>query len=180
MAAVSTQVKTFRGGTITASDGTGTPVTLIVPVTKGDTAIGPIREYLNELVIITARSEIVSLAEGAPSIPTITFTAWCGNLIGSDAVAPGSFLEFGSGRGAYAANISTLGTGRTMTFDLRMQIRGIAWGDTANETIDCEDVVGEWNWNEAGDGNVLTFSGQILGDIVITNNTNVVTYAQAT
>lgn len=179
MGAPSTQVKNFQGGVVRGSDGTGTPVTLNFPLTQGDYSLGPLEEHLNERVVYTARTVVVGLGRGAPSRPKGKLTALCGNLVGGTTSAPGSMLEFATRKGAYAANVSTLGASREYTFDLRLTIEGTAWGDSADETVDCEDVVASVNFEERGEGNMLTLEWETLGSVVVTNNSNTVTYAQA-
>jgi hypothetical protein len=179
MAAPSTQPKNAFKGTISFSDGTGTPVTLAVVFTMGDTNIPTLRQHLNEDVIISARTRFIGLAPGAPSYPQVSFSAYCGNLVGSSNSAPGSPLEFVHGKGAYAANVSTIGANRRMTVDIIVTIEGTDWGDAADETITLEDCRVEVGWQESMDGNVLSFSAVVLGNIVVTNSTNTVTYAQA-
>lgn len=180
MAAPSSQPKTARGGVIRLSDGTGTPVTLTVPFIIGDAELAKIMATLNEEVIITARTQVIGVTRGKPSIPSFKFSVYVGNIVGNNNTAPGAPTEFATGKGAYSANVSTLGANREMCVDLRQTIEGTAWGDTADETIDCEDVLLSATWKESLEGNMITFEGRILGAVVVTNNTNVVTYAQAT
>jgi hypothetical protein len=179
MAAPSSQPKTSRGGVIRLSDGTGTPVTLTIPFTVGDAELGQIMAFLNEEVIITARTQVIGVTRGKPSLPTFKFSVYVGNIVGSNDTAPGTATEFVTGKGSYDANVSTLGANREITVDIRQTIEGTAWGDTADETIDCEDVLLSATWKESEEGNMLTFEGKILGSVIVTNNTNVVTYAQA-
>jgi hypothetical protein len=178
MAAPSTQPKNSFKGTISFADGTGTPVTLSVVFTKGDTTLPELRQHLNEDVIISARSRFIGLSTGAPSYPQVSFSAFCGNLVGSSNTAPGSPMEFCHGKGAYSANISTIGANRLMTIDVVITIEGSDWGDTADETITLEDCRMGVAWAEAEDGNTLSFTAVVLGSIVIANSTNTVTYAQ--
>jgi hypothetical protein len=175
MAAPSTAPKNFARGVLLLSDGTGTPVTLVIPMAQGDFTLGPISQYLNEPVIYTARTRIIGLGWGAPAQPAISLTAMVGNLVGSSNTAPGTVLEFITGKGAYAANISTLGANRPMTVDLRMTIEGTDFGDTADETIDCEDVQMTIEFSEAAEGNSISISGTVLGALVFTNSTNIIT-----
>lgn len=178
MAAPSTQPKNSYKGTITFSDGTGTPVTLAVVFTKGDTTLPELRQYLNEDVIISARSRFIGLSTGAPNYPQVSFSAFCGNLVGSSTSAPGSPMEFAHGKGAYAANVPTIGASRLMTIDVAISIEGTDWGDGADETITLEDCRVGVAWAEAQDGNTLSFTCVVLGSIIIANSTNTVTYSQ--
>lgn len=179
MAAPSSQPKNFRGGVYRMSDGTGTPVTLVIPMGQGDLAGGTLAEYLNEPVIYMARTLIIGLGYGAPRPPQVSLTFLVGNLIGGTNTAPGSPLEFAVKKGAYSANVSTLGANRDMTFDLRLTIEGTAWGDSADETIDFEDCRADFDFAELGEGNKFSVTLTVLGSVVITNNTNTVTLSQA-
>lgn len=177
MAAPSTQPKNFAGGVMRLSDGTGTPVTHTVPMTKGDFTLSPIQARLNEQKIATARTQVLGVMIGAPIIPKLSLSCMVGNVVGSSAVAPGSTLEMVTGKGAYSANISTMGTNREMTVDTRLTIEGTQWGDANDETIDCLDCLFSSEFAESADGNTLSFTAQVLGDIVVTNGSNVVTFS---
>lgn len=179
MAAPSTSPKNFYAGVLRQSDGTGSPVTLACLMQKGDYAIGPLRQELNEDMVITSLTQVIGLVPGAPLLPTLSVSCYVGNLVGSSATAPGSMLEFVTGKGAYSANISTRGANQRMTVDTRLTIEGTSWGDTADETIDAEDCRYSADFAVSADGNTLSFSAQVLGSVVITNSTNVVTYSQA-
>ena len=179
MAAPSTQPKNSRGGVIRFSDGTGSPVTLTVPMTRGDFVLDMIQAYLNEAIIITARTAVLGVVRGKPSIPTVSFSCFVGNLVGSSATAPGAPTEMATGKGAYNANISTLGASREMTIDIRQTIEGTAHGDTADETVDCEDCLCTIKFTEADDGNRIDVSARILGSIIVINSSNTVTYSLA-
>lgn len=178
MAAESSQVKNFVAGVIRLSDGTGTPVTLTLGLDRGDFSISNLMAKLNETVKIETRGKFKTLARGNRVYPAFSLSAWAGNIVGSSAVAPGTPLEFLFGKGAYSANVSTLGASREMTVDIRLTVEGTAWGDTADETIDLEDVVCSIEFAEAADGNTISMSGEVLGAVVITNNTNTVTLSQ--
>lgn len=179
MAAISTQPKTALKGTITFSDGTGTPVTLAILFSQGDSNIPQIGEYLNEPVIMTARSEFAGLSSGAPRFPQYSFTALCSNLVGSSSTAPGSPMEFAHRKGAYSANVSTLGANRRSTIDIILNVEGTDWGDSDDETITLEDCMVEISWQESLEGNVISFACTVLGDVIFSNSTNTITYAQA-
>lgn len=178
MAAPSSYVKTAVMGSLTVLDGTGSPVSLVVPYTRGDLSIGPLGPKLNEPVKIGARGKHLSVAYGARVYPTVSFSAWLPNITGTDAVAPGTLMEFLAGLGAYSANISTSGTGAPMTIDLKWTIEGTNFGDTADETITANDVFCTVTITEAMEGNSVAISGEILGPIVTANSSGTITYAQ--
>lgn len=179
MAAQSSQPKTGLKGTITFSDATGSPVTLALLYSDGAESLAPLAEDLNEPVILVSRSQIVGFTRGAPRPPTLSFVALVGNLVGDDAVAPGSPLEFIFRKGAYAANVSTLGANRKSAVDVTITIEGTDWGDSADETIVCENVVFDAAFAVAMDGNKLTFTGTVLGAVIIDNDANTVTLQAA-
>jgi hypothetical protein len=177
MAAPSSMPKNFAGAVLRLSDATTpTAVTLNAHLFKGDYTLSPINQFLNEDVYFDATTRNEGIGIGAPVRPTLSFSAGVGNLIGSSTTAPGTVLEFVHAKGAYSANISTLGANRVHTVDVRLVIEGSRWGDSADETIDCEDVRVSADFAMSGEGNTLTFNGTVTGSIVITNSTNVVTY----
>jgi hypothetical protein len=180
MAAPSTQVKTNTYGTLTLRDGTGTPVTLALTYDKGDISISNMAAELNEMVPIERRGKLIAIAHGGRMYPEFSFTAFLGNIVGSDAVAPGTLIEFMGRKGAYSGNVSTLGSGtvRPYTVDLIWDIEGTNFGDTADERIVAEDCRCVWSVTEAQDGNTVSISGTVYGNVVSTNNTNTVTLSQ--
>lgn len=178
MAAPSAVVKTAVLGSLTIADGTGTPVTLSVPYTRGDLTIGPLGPKLNELVKIEARGKFLTAAYGARVYPAMSFSAWCPNVVGSSTSAPGTLAEFLAALGAYSANVSTLGTGRPVAVKLTFTIEGTNLGDSADETIVANDVYCTINFAEAMDGNTLSIAGEVLGTVVVTNSTGTITYSQ--
>lgn len=179
MAAPSTQPKNFQAGVTRLSDGTGSAVTLTWLMGQGDLKFGPLSQYLNKPVAYTARTVFLGLGNGAPSFPQISGSFLVGNVAGNTNSAPGSFTEFITGKGAYSANISTIGASRIMTVDIRQTIEGTNWGDTADETIDFEDCQVMVEFQEREEGNLITWTATCYGNIIVTSNTNVITYAQA-
>jgi hypothetical protein len=176
--AVSTQPKNFQKGTLTLIDGTGTPVTLVVQLTEGDFKCSELMQYLNAPTIYSARTIFVGLGSGAPSYPKWSISAKVGNIVGSATSGTGTALEFATGKGAYSANVSTIGASRRMVVDAKLTIEGTDWGDSADETFTMEDSLISIDFSE-GEQNKITISGQCLGNVVIVNNTNTVTLAQA-
>lgn len=179
MAAPSTQPKNSTGAVCRFSDATGTPVTLDVPFLRDDFASSGLMQTLNEPVIYSAGGDFLGVGDGAPAYPQITFSVFVGNIVGSNSTAPGSPTEFAFGKQSYAANVSTIGANRKMTVDVRLTIPGTGWGDANNETVDYEDVLLSEDFQVSPDGNVITFTGTVLGDVVITNGSGVTTLARA-
>lgn len=178
MAAPSTLPKNFAGSSVRFSDGTTvTPIALVVPLFRGDYTLAPLPEYLNEDVFYDVRTANVGIGIGAPIRPALSFSVLVGNYVGSSVTVPGTPMEFAHRKGAYSANVSTIGANRPTTIDVRLTIEGTAWGDTSDETIDCEDVRMTADMAMAADGNTATFNGLVTGNIIFTNSVNVVTYS---
>lgn len=178
MAVPSTQPKNPAGSSVRFSDGTTpTPVTKVADLYRGDYTLSPLPEYLNEDVYFDVRTANAGIGIGAPVRPTLSFSLLVGNYIGNTDTAPGTALEFVTGKGAYDANVSTRGAGKPMTVDVRLSIEGTAFGDSSDETIDCEDVRFSSDVAQAMDGNTLTMNGIVTGNIIFTNATNIVTFS---
>lgn len=173
MAAASAYVKTNVMGTLTLIDGAGTSLT--VPYEKGDLSVDGLAQSLNELVKHEARGNFISASYGNRRYPSMSFSAFATNLVGGTSSAPGTVYEFVTRSGAYAALVPTLGAGHPMTVDVRLTIEGSNFGDSADETITLHDVHVTASFQEATDGNSLSFSGEVLGEVVHVNNTNTVT-----
>jgi hypothetical protein len=103
VATPSTFIKSSIAGSIILTDANG--VSLTVPFDKGDVAIGPLLQHLNEPVKIEARGHFLTLTRGNRVYPTFNFSCFVGNLIGATAVAPGAVLEFITGTGVQCANV---------------------------------------------------------------------------
>lgn len=176
MAAPSTFIKSSIHGSITLTDGGA--VSLVVPFDKGDVAIGPLMEHLNEELIIETRGHFRTLSRGARVFPSFSFSCFVGNLVGSSAVAPGSVLEFIAGKGAYSANTSVQGALREMTVNAKLTIEGTNVGDAADETVLCANCIFQASFQEAMDGYTLSITGKCLGAVTITNATNVVVFSE--
>jgi len=172
MAAESSQIKLATDGSMTLLDGTGTPVTLALQYSDGDFSGTNLADKLNEVVAIAPRGKFKTLGSGARRYPEISFSVFCGNIVGSSTSAPGTPLEFLGGYGAYSANVSTLGTGRRMTVDVRLTVEGTDYGDAADETITFEDCHLTGTYTESMEGNKLSVTGTCYGAVVHSNSTN--------
>lgn len=178
MAAESTYWKNAVQGAIQFIDGTGTPVTLTLGVDKGDLKVTNLGEHLNAPVFLERRGHFGSFARGARQYPVVTFSCFVGNIVGSSTSAPGSVYEFLTRKGAYSANVSTLGASRNYAIDIKLLIEGTLWGDTADEQVTFEDCVATCEYSESLDGNTLAVSATCLGRVVHVNNTNTVNVSE--
>lgn len=179
MAAESTYVKANTHGSITLSDATGTPVTKTLAYDKGDLSISGLRSKLNAVNHVQRRGRYVSSHHGERTFPAVSLSCFLPNVVGSTSSAPGSVLEFLTMLGAYAGNTNPLGTGRPAACKLALTIEGTNFGDTADESVTLNSlVITELAIAEAADGNTITISGEVVGTVVITNNTNTVTLSE--
>ena len=105
--AYSTLPKTRRDGTITLSDGTGTPVTLEVAFEEGAFSMDTPKEAQT---VIRDRGEIVTVRKG-DSEPSASgsFTAFFRQF--TDGSEAGSILDFINKTGHYSSNLSTGSSG---------------------------------------------------------------------
>jgi len=167
--AVSGFVKTSTSGSITLSDGTATPVTLTLAFDRGDLSISGLKEVLNEDVVIERRGRFVNVAHGNRIYPTFTFSCWVSQFNDSG-TAPGNILTWiqrttGS---AYAANVSTFGSGSSIPFacDVQYDLEGTDFGDSADHQIilnDCQLQID--SLVEAAEGMSLSVSGVVRGAV---------------
>lgn len=178
MAAESSQIKVATDGSVLLADGTGTPVTLALAYYNGDFQHDPIGQYLNEEVVISPNGRFKTLARGDRVIVGWSLTGMVGNMVGSSNTAPGTVLEFITGKGAYSANVSTLGANRNMTVDCRFTVEGTAHGDSADGQVTFEDNVCKLSFASTKDGITFNLSGRSLGSIVFVNSTNTVTIGE--
>lgn len=179
MAAESSFWKNADQGTIQLIDGTGTPVTLTLSTDQGNLKATAFAATLNAIVVMERRGKFGSLNRGVRAFPQLTLTTFMGNFVGSTTSAPGTPMEFLTKKGAYSANVSTLGASREYTVDVKLTVEGTNFGDTADETCTWEDcvLVGA-EMSEAAEGNAMAYTLQCLGSVVVVNNTNTVTYSQ--
>lgn len=183
MAAPSTHVRNSNYGRLEISDGSGTPVTLVIPYIRGDFKLGPLPPVLNEVVKNRARGKRISEAYGEKIDPAVSFSADLTSLIGANTVSPGSLAEFLAGQGAYASIVPTSGSasGRPKTWNLKWITEGqkLVTGD-GEESVLCKDFYGRISIEEGADGNTLSVEGEVWGAVEVRNGTNLVIYQQMT
>ncbi len=161
---VSSIVKTAIDGTITLSDGTGTPVTLAATYSLGDLSITGLGKHLNEQVAITSRGKLRSVRNGARSFPSVSFSAYITSYTGVTS-APGSLMDFATGSGVYSSNASTLTGGDVYCCDLTFTVEGTDLGDSADATITVTNVALRFDVAESMDGNTVSFTGTVYGSV---------------
>lgn len=162
--AASTIVKHLFDGQLTIKDGTGTPVTFVVPFTNGDMVINDVREpgKQRETVRYEARGETTSVRLGKRLYPTGTFTAQVADY--SDGTDE-TLLDFLRRTGSFSANVSTTGANAEVyEVDLIWDIEGTDLGDAADHQIECEDCDCIITIQE-GEPNTLAISFTVDGDV---------------
>lgn len=171
--ALSTSVKSHHDGSITLKDGTGTPVTLSVPVTVGDETISELRavstvttEY-NEVVAYEARGKLTGIRSGARVYPSGSFTAQFREFTNATA---GAVLDFIRKTGGYSSNVSSAPSAfgsDVYLVDLVINVEGTDRGDGADHTITMTDcaLVAEF---AAGDPSTLAIAWTCYGTVTAT------------
>lgn len=178
MAAPSIKVRNAGVGRLTISDNAGN--SLVLPFTRGDFTLGPLPAKLNEIVKHRARGKRVSESYGEKIDPAVSFSLWLTNIIGANSTPPGTLAEFMASAGAYASNVPTSGDAPNTppTFNLLFEMLGAQLVATeATESVLMRDFYGSLSIEEADDGNVISCSGEVMGDIVVTNSTGTITYS---
>ena len=121
--AASLVVKHLYDGAISASDGTGAPVTLSIPFTMGD----------------QSRGVLTAVRKAARTYPSGSFSFQVADY--SDAIDQ-TAIDYFLKSNSYSANISTLAAGAdadVYTVDLVLTVGGTAVGDTADHTVTLTD-----------------------------------------
>jgi hypothetical protein len=167
----STVKKTSHDGSVKLKDGSGTPVTLTVPSSIGDTslqglrAIDTITGEMNEDVVIVTRGRFDGLRSGDRVFPSGTLTARMTEFTNASA---GNLADFVLFSGAYSANVSTLGANASRkTLDLEITVEGTSHGDGADHVILLEDCVISLDWVE-GELDMYTLSYICYGAVTRT------------
>ena len=163
--ALSTVIKHLFDGSISVSDGTGTPVTLALLYTTGDLSITGLMETQNATVKYETRGSFHSARKAARTYATGSFTLQIADY--SDATsqtAADMFLK----QNSFLANESTLGANADVyTLDITLTVEGTNHGDAADHTIvmtDCDCTVD----HSEGEPNTLTVSFEVLGTVAWT------------
>lgn len=150
----STVVKHFTDGTITLEDGTGSPVTLTLPLGIGDFSASGFQESQQDVNVYQSRGTLRSLRKGAKNFVSGSFSAMLADL--SDASA-GDAIDFILKQNAYSANISTLSAGEVYAIKIILTIEGTDLGDSADHTLSLDNSVVTLDISE-GEPDTIAFS----------------------
>jgi|TARA_Y100000310_G_scaffold290310_1_gene317394 hypothetical protein len=165
MAYESAIAKQWTDGSLTLSDGTGSPVTLVVDLEVGDMSVSGVSESHKTVNPYYSRGSLVSLRKGQDAHPAISFSTLMGGL--SDAVLT-TVSDFIFRRNSYSGNISTsTALGDAYTVDMELTIEGTDFGDAADHVVTVTDVHATRDLSE-GEPNTLAFSGTVYGTVTET------------
>jgi len=160
-------IKHFTDGSITLKDGTGSPVTLVVPFSLGDLSIsGMETDTLGRAVnAYETRGVLSSLRRGARVFPTVSFSCQLADV--TDATNT-TLADFVLKRGSFAANVSTTAaTGDVYTVDTVFTVEGTVFGDPTDHVITMEDCHFTIDIAE-GEPNTISLSGTVYGTLALT------------
>jgi hypothetical protein len=163
--AASTVIKNLNDGTITLEDGTGSPVTLVVPFSVGDFSLDGLAATLNEVTAYETRGTLNTVRHTARTYPTLSFSMQVADYAdGTD----GTVLDFVRFANSYSANVSTLGANADVkTVKVTLTVEGTDHGDAADHTIVLDDVHVTASSSE-GDPNTVSISGTVYGSVAMT------------
>jgi hypothetical protein len=163
--AASTVIKNLNDGTITLEDGTGTPVTLVVPFSTGDLNVTALAATQNEVTAYETRGTLNTVRHTSRTYPTLGFSFQVADYTDVTDFTAQDFVMF---QGAYASNVSTLGANAEVkTIKVTLTVEGTDHGDAADHTIVLDDVHCTMDITE-GDPNTATISGTVYGSVTRT------------
>lgn len=171
--ALSTVTKNINDGSITLDDGTGSAVTLVVPVTVGDFAIDDMRaaslitSEQNEVVAYETRGKLDGVRHTSRIYPSGSFSA---HMREFTSATVGLLTDFIRKANAYSANVSTLAAGATAdvyTIKLTLTVEGTTHGDGADAVAILDDCHCAISFAE-GEPNTFTISYVCYGAMTFT------------
>ena len=164
--ALSNYVKDFTRGSIRLSDGTGTPLFILLDLDQGDLTFGPLQDELNEVVPYQRRGKLSGIGRGERIFPSGSFTVQVAQFTDASAKVISDFILR---NGAFSAAVSTRGSGQVFTIDLRFVMEGTDHGDSADHTVTLEDCYCQIASFDEGAPNTISVNfvcyGAITGDL---------------
>ena len=160
--AASTVIKHLYDGAITLADGTGVPVTLVVPFTVGDLSVTGLAETQSNVVAYETRGTLNSVRHTSRTYPSGSFSFQVADYSdGTDQTA----IDFLLKQSSYSANVSTLGSNAEVyTVDVTLDVEGTDFGDTADHSIaltDCHFTID----HSEGEPNTVSCSFTCYGSV---------------
>jgi hypothetical protein len=167
MAAPGTFICNFTHGTITVSDGTGTPLSLTLTLDEGSLSLSGLSDKLREIAAYETRGALRGLALTTRSYPSGSFSSLINEW--SDTTT-GTLLDMITGQAgsAFAARISTLGaTHPVICLDISYSFTDYAGVAHDLKMHDCY-LTAEYS---EGDPSTVSFNyicyGEIDGDLTM-------------
>lgn len=172
--AISTVTKNLNDGSITLADGTGTPVTLVIPVSVGDEAIQGLRALsaitgqYNEVVAYEARGKLDGVRHTTRVYPSGSFTAHFREFTSASVGVVSDFLLKLNG---YSANVSTLGASADVyAVKITITVEGTTHGDGADAVAVLTNCHCTLDWS-SGDPDTFTINYVCYGTVTYTGTT---------
>lgn len=161
--AISSKPKNFRDGTITLSDGSGSPITLTVQYEAGDFSIDNVSQSQSEVETYLDRGSFHNVRKTNFAPATFTFTATMTDL--SDATEK-CLWDAVNKSGAFSAGVSR-GDTDVWLLQVGLTIEGTDFGDTADHTLVLDKCHLTISFAE-GSPNTFTINGTVYGNITAT------------
>ena len=161
--AISSKPKNFRDGTITLSDGSGSPITLTVQYEAGDFSIDNVMQSQTEVETYLDRGSFHNVRKTNFAPATFTFTATMTDL--SDATEK-CLWDAVNKSGAFAAGVSR-GDTDVWLLQVGLTIEGTDFGDAADHTLVLDKCHLTISFAE-GSPNTFTLNGTCFGSISAT------------
>lgn len=157
--AASTVIKHLHDGSLTLKDGTGTPVTLVIPFYMADFNFAGLQETQRAVVAYETQGVLHTVRHSTRAYPTGSFTLALADF--SDATER-TVLDFLLKRGSYSANVSTLTPPEVYAVDLVWTVEGTNLGDPSDHVATITDCVCTLDLAE-GEPNTLSVSFTMYG-----------------
>ena len=161
--AISSKPKNFRDGTISLSDGSGSPITLTVQYEAGDFSIDNVMQSSTEVETYLDRGSFHNVRKTNFAPATFTFTATMTDL--SDATDK-LLWDAVNKKGAFSAGVSRGDTDVWLLL-VGLTIEGTDFGDAADHTLVLDKCHLTIAFAE-GSPNTFTVNGTVYGDITAT------------
>lgn len=160
--AASTVIKHFTDGTLTLSDGTATPVSLVIPFDTGDLSYSGQQQTQQDVVAYQTRGALHSVRHAARNFVTGSFSFMVADF--SDATDQ-TAIDFLLKLGSYNGNTTTLtNSPEVYAVDLLWTVEGTDHGDAADHTCTMTDIVCTLDMAE-GEPDTVTVSFTCYGSI---------------
>ena len=161
MAVESTVIKHFTDGSMSFSDGTGSPVTLAVPFCVGDMSLSALTAVQRAETAYETRGVLNSVRLGARVYPTGSFSFQSAEYTDATLVTAQDYILK---QGSFSANISTLLPTEVYAFDIIWTVEGTDLGDAADHVCTITDCRVTLDVGE-GEPNTHTLSFTIYGTV---------------